>query len=145
MTKNWIISPSTHSERGLDIIRIVVSLVLSVHSIYRIVAGDVSGFGEFLGSSGFPFGVALAWLITLSTLASSIAIIVRWLVVSACICHMVVLFAGILMDHIHDGWFVVGGGRNGMEYSVVLIACLLGILWSYWPQKTTVASFTTNN
>jgi putative oxidoreductase len=35
----------------------------------------------------------------------------------------------------HDGWFVVGGGRNGMEYSVVLIACLFAMHWSYWPPK----------
>ncbi|WP_295793028.1 hypothetical protein [Mucilaginibacter sp.] len=48
---------------------------------------------------------------------------------------MVVLVVGIFLDHMHDGWFVVGGGRNGMEYSVVLIACLFAVLWSYWPQK----------
>ncbi|SHM82029.1 DoxX family protein [Mucilaginibacter sp. OK098] len=135
MAQNWLITPSTRSDRSLDIVRIVVALVLSVHSIYRIIAGDVTGFGEYLGSIGFPLGVALAWLITLSTLASSVALIIRRMVVPACICHMIVLFMGILLDHMHDGWFVVGGGRNGMEYSVVLIACLFAILWSYWPKK----------
>jgi len=136
MAQHWIISPSTRPDRSLDIVRIVTALVLSVHSIYRIIAGDVGGFGEYLNSTGFPFGVALAWLITLSTLASSVAIIIRRLVVPACICHIIVLFAGIILDHVHDGWFVVGGGRNGMEYSVVLIACLVAVMWSYWPQKT---------
>ena len=28
----------------------------------------------------------------------------------------------------HAGWFVVGLGRNGMEYSVLIIACLVAVL-----------------
>lgn len=135
MAQNWLISPSSRPDRGLDIIRIVVALVLSVHSITRIIGGDVAGFGEFLGSIGFPLGVALAWLITLSTLASSAALVIGRLVVPACICHMVVLVMGIFLDHMHHGWFVVGGGQDGMEYSVVLITCLVGVMWSYWPRK----------
>jgi putative oxidoreductase len=35
------------------------------------------------------------------------------------------LFAGIVLVHARDGWFVVGGGRNGMEYSVLLIVGLI--------------------
>jgi len=135
MAQNWLISPSLRPGRGLDIVRIVVALLLSIHSIFRIIAGDVAGFGDFLGSIGFPLGVGLAWLITLSTLASSVALIIRRLIVPACICHMIVLVMGIFLDHMHDGWFVVGGGRNGMEYSVLLISCLSAVLWSYWPQK----------
>jgi len=135
MTQRWLISPSSRPDRSLDIVRIVVALVLSVHSIFRIIDGDVAGFGGFLASIGFPLGVALAWFITLATLASSVALIIRRLVVPACICHIIVLLAGIFLDHIHDGWFVVGGGRNGMEYSVVLITCLFAVLWSYWPRK----------
>jgi len=135
MAQNWLITPSSRPDRSLDIVRIVVALVLSVHSISRIIGGNVVGFGEYLGSIGFPLGVALAWFITLSTLAASIALVIRRLVAPACICHMIVLFMGILLNHMHDGWFVVGGGRNGMEYSVVLIACLFAVLWSYWPKK----------
>ena len=133
MAQHWLIAPSSRPDRSLDIVRIVVALVLSVHSITRITGGDVAGFGEFLGSIGFPLGVALAWFITLSTLASSVALVIGRLVVPACICHIIVLVLGILLDHMHHGWFVVGGGRNGMEYSVVLIACLFAVLWSYWP------------
>ena len=28
------------------------------------------------------------------------------------------------MVHASEGWWVVGAGRNGMEFSVLLIACL---------------------
>jgi hypothetical protein len=33
------------------------------------------------------------------------------------------------------GWFVVGGGRNGMEYSVLLILCLVVIALDARRQK----------
>jgi putative oxidoreductase len=135
MAQNWLVSPSLRPGRGLDIVRIVVALVLSVHSIVRITSGEVPDFGEFLGSIGFPLGVGLAWLITLSTLASSVALVIGRLIVPACICHIIVLVIGIFISHMRHGWFVVGGGTNGMEYSVLLIACLSGVLWSYWPQK----------
>jgi len=59
MAQNWFNSPSIHPGRSLDIVRIVVALVLSVHSINRIIVGDVPGFGEFLDSKGFPLGVGL--------------------------------------------------------------------------------------
>ena len=35
------------------------------------------------------------------------------------------LVMGILLVHGKEGWFVVGGGRNGMEYSVLLISSFL--------------------
>lgn len=113
----------------------MVAALLRVHAIYRIIVGDIPGFGEFFGSLGSPLGVGLALLITLSTLASSVALIIGRVIVPACICHMIVLVMGILISHMHHGWFVVGGGSNRMEYNVLLIACLSAVLWSYWPQK----------
>jgi len=32
---------------------------------------------------------------------------------------------GILLVHRPHGWFVVGGGRNGMEYATVLVCLFL--------------------
>ena len=135
MTNKWFYTPAGRAGRSLDIVRITVALLLLVHSAYRIILGDVPGFGQYLGSAGYPLGVALAWLITLVTLAASIAMIVQRLVVPACISHMVVLVVGIIMIHASAGWFVVGGGRNGMEYSILLIACLFAVMLAYWPRK----------
>ena len=33
------------------------------------------------------------------------------------------------MVHFKEGWFVVGGGRNGMEYNFVLICILTAIMF----------------
>jgi len=135
MTNKWVNAASARPGRSLDIICVTVALLLMVHSVYRVVAGDVAGFGGYLGSIGFPLGVPLAWFITVGTFACSVALIVRRLVVWACLGHMVVLVMGIVLDHAHDGWFVVGGGRNGVEYSLLLLVCLFAVLRSYWPVK----------
>ena len=41
---------------------------------------------------------------------------------------LLILIGGIVLVHAPEGWFVVGGGRNGVEYSVLLIACLAAVL-----------------
>jgi len=35
---------------------------------------------------------------------------------------------GIALVHAPAGWFVVGLGRNGMEYSILLIICLAAVI-----------------
>lgn len=34
------------------------------------------------------------------------------------------------MIHFKEGWFVVGNGRNGMEFNFLLVAALLTIMFS---------------
>ena len=41
------------------------------------------------------------------------------------------LAVGIALVHAPSGWFVVGLGRNGMEYSVLLIVCLVAVRASH--------------
>ena len=45
---------------------------------------------------------------------------VRWLAAW----FILQIAAGIVMVHAASGWFVVGAGRNGVEYSVLIVACL---------------------
>jgi putative oxidoreductase len=40
------------------------------------------------------------------------------------------LLMGIYLIHGRVGWFVVGAGRNGMEFSVLLLLCLVVIALS---------------
>ncbi|MCC7244461.1 MAG: DoxX family protein, partial [Saprospiraceae bacterium] len=40
-----------------------------------------------------------------------------------------ILVAGIVMIQFKEGWFVVGGGRNGWEYNFLLIAVILTIMY----------------
>ena len=40
---------------------------------------------------------------------------------------IVQLSAGVYLIHWGAGWFLVGAGRNGTEFSALLILCLLAI------------------
>ncbi|PSL44298.1 putative oxidoreductase [Chitinophaga niastensis] len=135
MLKKWYKTSPSQSNRSVDIIRIVVALILIVHPIERIYTGHVALFGRDMDSWGLPFGLAFAWFITLMQIACSLALIFRRLVVPGCIGHICILTAGIVLIHAADGWFVVGGGTDGMEFSVTLIACFFAVLWAYWPRS----------
>lgn len=108
----------------------MVAVILLSHSIPSIVSGDVSLFGKlYLNEVGFaPVGVALAWAIKLSHIVAALCLIFNRWVLLPCLVTIAVLITGIFMVHLKDGWFVVGGGRNGIEYSVLLIAVISSIL-----------------
>ena len=40
-----------------------------------------------------------------------------------------ILVMGIVFVHFKEGWFVVGGGRNGVEYNLLLIVVLVYIMF----------------
>jgi len=42
-----------------------------------------------------------------------------------------------VLVHYPDGWFVVGAGRNGMEYSMMLLAGLIAVAWAHAPRRAT--------
>src|SRR5690606_41102075 len=42
----------------------------------------------------------------------------------AAVFHAVVIASGIVMVHLPQGWFTVGHGSGGMEYSVLILAVL---------------------
>jgi putative oxidoreductase len=80
-------------------LRIVVAGLLFIHGSTRLLTGGVAGFGEFLAESHIPLGPAVAWLITLMEIVGTVVLGFG-------------LTTGILLVHIHSGWFVVGGGRQ---------------------------------
>ena len=140
MQTKWWAPEASRTDRSLDVVRYAIALITTVHPVYRIYLGDVSGFGEFLQSIGWPMGVAVAWMVTLIQLFGGLALIVRRLIVPSCILNIFIFLVGIYTDHMAHGWFVVGAGTDGMEYSVTLIACLFAIIWAYWPRADRLSS-----
>jgi putative oxidoreductase len=128
--------PMADSERAafsLDFIRVAVAVLIFIHGATRASIGGVEPFGEWLGSQGFPFGLQQAWAVTIYELTSPLLILARRFVTIACLGHIFILSVGLVLVHAPNGWFVVGAGRNGVEYSVLLIAALIAIAWTHWP------------
>jgi putative oxidoreductase len=109
------------------LLRIAVSLFLVAHGVARVYLGTVNGFGEFLNSKGFVIGGLLAWAITIFEVVGGIAMALNSFVRAIAAIFIIQLITGIVLVHAPQGWFVVGATLGGMEYSVLLIICLLVI------------------
>lgn len=131
LTPEPAISPSTL----LATLRRVVACLMGAHGAYRAADPDrIRGFGGWLTSLQLPAGDLLAAGITGAELVGALALYFGWrrrLVASLFAAELLV---GIGLIHASEGWFVVGGGRNGMEYSVLLIAVLLAVAAESPPQ-----------
>ncbi|MFD2583751.1 DoxX family protein [Pedobacter vanadiisoli] len=116
---------------GYAILRLVMAIVLLSHSILGMFDGGINDFGNlYLNKIGFdPFGVAIAWSVKLSHVLCAILLIFNRYIRLACFASIFILVMGIIMVHFKEGWFVVGGGRNGMEYNFVLIGILMAIVF----------------
>lgn len=123
------------AERVVDILRITVALLILIHGLFRLVAGGVVPFGIWLESQGFPWGYGWAMAVTLYELVGPALILTRRWTSLVALGHAAILTLGMILVHLPFGWFVVGGGRNGMEYSVILIVSLLALAWAYWPAR----------
>lgn len=121
---------SEHARQALRGLRFVVGGLLFIHGAARLWMGIVDDFGVFLDAVGFPFGVALAWFLTVVELVGGVALILGQLTRVLAIYFAAQLTLGIILVHAQEGWFVVGAGRNGMEYSVLLIAVLLAVAFA---------------
>ena len=91
----------------------------------------INDFGNlFLNQAGFaPVGVPLAWAIKLSHIALAFSLLTDKYLKVMSIITIIILIVGIFMGHLKDGWFVVGGGRNGIEFNFLLIMALLTIIY----------------
>lgn len=125
---------------GLLVLRIVVALLILIHGLFRAFSGGVDPFGQFLGGVGFPLGTPIAWTITLIEIVGSVALAAGFRVRLLSLYFAAELMMGIILVHLREGWFVVGGGRNGVEYSVLLIAVLLVQAWTGGGRQTEVVS-----
>jgi putative oxidoreductase len=113
------------------LLRLGVAIILLMHSIPGMFDGGINNFGKlYLDPIGFsPLGIPIAWAIKLSHVAAAICLLFEKYVKWASIITIFILVMGIIMVHFQEGWFVVGGGRNGVEFNFLLIIVLLTIMF----------------
>ncbi|MBX7221156.1 MAG: DoxX family protein [Blastocatellia bacterium] len=121
---------------ALVFLRILVALLLFIHGATRLYLGGVTPFGEYLSGRGFPAGVAIAWAITIFELTGTLVLAAGRFVIPLAAGFIWNLAWGIVLVHASAGWFVVGAGRNGMEYSILLIGCLITLILTELQRKS---------
>jgi putative oxidoreductase len=113
------------------LLRFAIAIILLAHSVPGMFDNGINDFGNlYLNQIGFaPLGVPIAWSIKLSHLVAAFCLLFEKYVKWACIVTILVLMAGIVLVHFKEGWYVVGGGRNGVEFNFLLIFALLTIMF----------------
>jgi putative oxidoreductase len=113
------------------LIRLGVAIILLIHSVPGMFDNGVNNFGNlYLNQVGFaPFGLVLAWAVKISHVVCAVSLLINRYVVATSIITIFILITGIIMIHGKEGWYVVGGGRNGMEFNFILILILTQFIY----------------
>lgn len=113
------------------LLRLAVAVILLIHGLGGMFNGGVNQFGNaYLNEMGFaPLGLYIAWAIKLSHVAAAVCLLFKKYIKLASIITIFVLIMGIIMVHAQHGWFVVGDGRNGVEFNFLLIFALLTFIF----------------
>ncbi len=125
----------SRSRLGWTILRITVAGLIAAHGWSRLLTGGVVPFGGWLTEQGMPLGSLIAAGITALEIIGTPLLAARRLVVPLSTIYSAIYLAGIVMVHAREGWFVVGHGRNGMEFSVLLIVSLLVVGLQDWRRQ----------
>lgn len=112
-------------------LRFGLSVILLMHSVISIFSGDVNHFGhDYLDSIGFsPIGIYIAWAIKLTHLFSVPLLWFDQCIKLVAIGNILIFIFGIYFVHWQNGWFVVGGGTNGIEFNILLIFSFLNLVY----------------
>ena len=142
--------------RTLETVRLATAAIIFSHAgvvLLKFEATGMRAWGEQMQAARFPLGVALVWAVVAVQAAASLALLVRWQVVLACVAQIFILANGIWTTHA-PYWFVVGPGRSasrgwspasgpdegGMELSVLLIAGFVAVLLAHRSWQRSPAS-----
>ncbi len=112
---------------ALMMLQVILALIIASHGWHRILSGGYEPFGHWLTGQGFPFGLALAWGVTLIEVIGSPFLALGKKLPYLCISYIIIYATGLFLVHLPNGWFVVGSGSNGIEYSLLIIASLFAI------------------
>ncbi len=116
--------------QSLAALRVAICALVFIHGAWRATQGGVAPFGGWLVSQGIPFGELVALGITVFELIAAPLLAFGVLRPILATGFAAIYATGMIMVHLPFGWFVVGAGRNGMEYSALLIVCFLLVGWT---------------
>lgn len=123
-------NPSTtvipaRAARALLALRLATASVFLIHGFYRWAAGLVPPFANYFAAHDVPWPALWPWVVTVIEPVGGALLALGVMVRPLCAWFALQLAVGIITIHAPAGWFVVGAGRNGMEYSALIVVCLV--------------------
>jgi putative oxidoreductase len=121
MKTDWI---TTTFDRTF-LLRFALAIIMIMHAVPSFVTMNVLEFGRGLEEDFGFMGIPIALSVKLTHLVSIPALLINKYLKSLAMLNIVIFVAGIIMVHGANGWYVVGGGTNGVEYNFLLIFAFL--------------------
>ena len=109
----------------LIILRIAIALIFFSHALVRLLNDTIIRFGEYLNLKGFMYGISFVWVLTAFELIGAVLLAFGKYTKPISLGFIIILLCGIILIHFSLGWFVGEHGTGGMEYSFILIVCLI--------------------
>jgi putative oxidoreductase len=105
------------------LLRFGLMVTMIAHGIPSFVEGSVIDFGHALDEVfGFGFmGIPMAILVKLIHVVSIPALFFNKYLKPLALLNIIIFVMGIILIHRKHGWYVVGGGSEGVEFNVLLI------------------------
>jgi len=120
--------PDRRVALALVILRGAVASVFVIHGLGRWALDLVAPFAGYFAAHGVPAPAVWPWVVTVIEVAGGVLLAVGVGVRPLTAWFALQILVGIATIHAPAGWFVVGAGRNGMEYSALIVVCLL-VTW----------------
>lgn len=111
------------------LLRFALMIVMIMHGIPSFITMSVIDFGGYLSSIFGSLGTPLAVTIKLVHVISIPALLFNRYLKLLSVLNIIIFLMGIIMVHGSNGWYVVGGGTDGVEYNVLLIFCFLTFIF----------------
>ena len=120
---------------AVDLVKLVVCAIIFTHGVHRYLYGEIGPLGDALAHFGFPYPSAQAQLVNLAETGGVLLIALGILVRTMCAVLIVIFATGIALIHWQLGFFIIGPGDGGWEFSALLIACFTAVALDYWPSR----------
>jgi putative oxidoreductase len=115
-------------ELGLSILRVVLGVIWLAHGVPKLTGG-IEGTAGFFGQLGIPAPVLAAWFVALLESLGGFLLLIGWLVAPVALLLSIEMLVAIVLAHAPNGFYVVGAGQGGIEFSLLLIASLLALIF----------------
>jgi putative oxidoreductase len=119
---------------GLFVLRLTVGLVFFMHGVPKLTGG-MEQTAQFFASLGIPAPVVAAWAVAVLEVVGGIGLMAGLLTPLWNLLFIAEMVTAIAVVHYPRGFYVIGPGQGGYEFSMLLIAanvCLLLVGAGAW-------------
>ena len=113
---------------GLAILRVPLGMIFLAHGWPKLFGG-IELTTSVVMSVEVPLPMLFAWTLALLETLGGILLVVGYLVKPAALLLIPHILTGIFLVHLPNGFYVIGPGREGIEFSLMLMAGLFALLF----------------